>query len=75
MLKEVNPEYSLEGLVLKLRRQYFGHLMQKYKIPPAFWTQAGIFSCGAKSKGTAFLPFPCEEEEEGGVDCLRQKPK
>ena len=28
MLKEVNPEYLLEGLVLKLRRQNFGHLMQ-----------------------------------------------
>ena len=29
ILKEVNPEYSLEGLVLKLKFQYFGHLMQK----------------------------------------------
>ena len=28
MLKEVNPEYSLEGLMLKLKLQYFGHLMQ-----------------------------------------------
>ena len=27
ILKEVNPEYSLEGLMLKLRLQYFGHLM------------------------------------------------
>ena len=27
ILKELNPEYSLEGLVLKLKRQYFGHLM------------------------------------------------
>ena len=26
-LKEVNPEYSLEGLMLKLKLQYFGHLM------------------------------------------------
>ena len=26
-LKEINPEYSLEGLVLKLKLQYFGHLM------------------------------------------------
>ena len=25
---EINPEYSLEGLVLKLKLQYFGHLMQ-----------------------------------------------
>ena len=28
-LKEINPEYSLEGLMLKLRLQYFGHLMQR----------------------------------------------
>ena len=27
--KEINPEYSLEGLLLKLKLQYFGHLMQK----------------------------------------------
>ena len=27
MLKEISPEYSLEGLMLKLKRQYFGHLM------------------------------------------------
>ena len=29
ILKEVNPEYSLEGLVLKLKLQYVGHLMQR----------------------------------------------
>ena len=28
VLKEVNPEYSLEGLMLKLKFQYFGHLMR-----------------------------------------------
>ena len=27
-LKEINPEYSFEGLMLKLKLQYFGHLMQ-----------------------------------------------
>ena len=27
MLKEISPEYSLEGLMLKLKLQYFGHLM------------------------------------------------
>ena len=27
--KEINPEYSLEGLMLKLKFQYFGHLMQR----------------------------------------------
>ena len=29
VLKEINPEYSLEGLMLKLKLQYFGHLMPK----------------------------------------------
>ena len=29
ILKEINPEYSLEGLLLKLKFQYFGYLMQK----------------------------------------------
>ena len=29
VLKEINPEYSLEGLILKLKLQYFGHLMQR----------------------------------------------
>ena len=29
ILKEINPEYSLEGLMLKLKPQYFGHLMRR----------------------------------------------
>ena len=29
ILKEIRPEYSLEGLILKLKLQYFGHLMQR----------------------------------------------
>ena len=29
ILKEINPEYSLEGMMLKLMLQYFGHLMQR----------------------------------------------
>ena len=29
ILKEINPEYSLEGLMLKLKLQYFGHLLQR----------------------------------------------
>ena len=28
-LKEISPEYSLEGLILKLKLQYFGHLMRR----------------------------------------------
>jgi len=29
ILKEISPEYLLEGLMLKLKLQYFGHLMQR----------------------------------------------
>ena len=29
ILREISPEYSLEGLMLKLKLQYFGHLMQR----------------------------------------------
>ena len=31
ILKEINPDYSLEGPMLKLKRQYFDHLMQRAK--------------------------------------------
>ena len=31
-LKEINPEYSLEGLMVKLKLQYFGHLMQRANL-------------------------------------------
>ena len=30
--KEINPEYSLKGLMLKLKLQYFGHLMQRANL-------------------------------------------
>ena len=29
IVKKINPEYSLEGLILKLKLQYFGHLMRR----------------------------------------------
>ena len=32
-LKEINPENSLEGLMLRLKRQYSGHLMQRANLP------------------------------------------
>ena len=32
ILKEINPEYSLEGLMLKLKLQYFGHMMQRTEL-------------------------------------------
>ena len=32
ILKEISPEYSLEGLMLKLKLHYFGHLMQRANL-------------------------------------------
>ena len=32
ILKEISPEYSLEGLMLKLKHQYFGHLMRRIDL-------------------------------------------
>ena len=32
ILKEINPEYSLKGLMLKLKLQYFGHLMGRANL-------------------------------------------
>ena len=37
VLKEINPEYSLEGLVLKLKLQYFGHLIQRINSLEKTW--------------------------------------
>ena len=37
ILKEINPEYSLEGLMLKLKVQYFGHLMQRADSRKDWW--------------------------------------
>jgi len=34
IVKEINPEYSLEGLMLKLKLQYFGYLMQTANLFP-----------------------------------------
>ena len=32
ILKEINPEYAVEGLMLKLKLKYFGHLMQRANL-------------------------------------------
>ena len=37
ILKEINPDYSLEGLMLKLKLQYFGHLMQRADSLVKIW--------------------------------------
>ena len=42
ILKEISPEYSLEGLMLKLKLQYFGHLMQRVHSLEKTLMQGGI---------------------------------
>ena len=49
ILKEISPEYSLEGLMLKLKRQYFGHLMRRADSLEK--TDAGKY-WGQEEKGT-----------------------
>ena len=57
ILKEINPEYSLEGLMLKLKLQYFGHLMWRntHLKRPWFWERlkAGI---GGDNRGWKASP-------------------
>ena len=43
ILKEINPEYSLEGLMLKLKLQYFGHQLTHWKRP---WCWEGLKAGG-----------------------------
>ena len=49
ILKEIGPEYSLEGLMLKLKLQYFGHLMRR--VDSLEKTDAGR-NLGQEEKGT-----------------------
>ena len=49
ILKEINPECSLEGMMLKLKFQYFGHLMQR--VDSLEKTDAGR-DWGQEEKGT-----------------------
>ena len=48
ILKKINPEYSLEGLMLKLKLQYFGHLMRRVDHWKRLWCWEGL---GAGEEG------------------------
>ena len=52
ILKEINPEHSLEGLMLKLKLQYFSHLMQRTAMPKVDgpFEQTNGKSCAQKGK-------------------------
>ena len=50
VLKEISSEYSLEGMMLKLKLQYFGHLMQRVDSLEKTLMLGGIW--GQEEKGT-----------------------
>ena len=50
ILKEINPGISLEGMMLKLKLQYFGHLMRRVDSMEKTLTLGGIV--GQEEKGT-----------------------
>ena len=50
ILKEINPEYSLEGLMLKLKLQYFGHLIRRVDSLEKTMMLGGTW--GQEEKGT-----------------------
>ena len=70
--KGTSPEYSLEGLMLKLKRQYFGHLMQKlliWKDPDAGndWRQEGKGTTEDEMVGWHHWLNRCEFEQTSAV--------
>ena len=63
ILKEINPEYSLEGLMLKLKLQYFGHLVRRAdsleKTLMLGKTEGRKQGCRSQAVCTIFLSWPC----------------
>ena len=82
ILKEINPEYSLEGLMLKLKLQYFGHLMQSWLIGKDLgarkdwrWEEKRapedeMFGWHHRFKRHAFEQAPGDGEGQGILVCL-----
>ena len=82
ILKEINPEYSLEGLMLKLNLQYFGHLMQransleKNTNAGKYWgqeekrvTEDEIVEWHHQLNGHEFEQTPGDGEGQGSLVC------
>ena len=51
IVKKVNPEYTFEGLMLKLKLQYFGHLMQRVVSLKKTLTMGKILRAGGERGG------------------------
>ena len=64
ILKEVSPEYSLEGLMLKLKLQYFGHLMQRIDSLEKT-LMLGKIEGGRRGQGglVCYSPWGCKESD------------
>ena len=81
ILKEISPEYSLEGLMLKLNVQYFGHLMQRadslekpLMLGKTRWEEKGMIEDEMVGwhhhlDGQEFEPPPGAADRQGGLVC------
>ena len=71
ILKEINPEYSLEGLMLKLKHQYFGHLMlEKIEDRRRRGRQRMRWLDSiTDSMGHEFKQAPGDDEGQGSLAC------
>ena len=58
ILKEISPEYSLEGLMLKLKLQYFGHLMRTANSLQPHWLQHARLPCPSPFPGVCSNSCP-----------------
>ena len=88
ILKEINPEYSLEGLILKLKLQYFGHMMWRTdslekslrKGPGKDWRQEKEGTTENKMagwhhwlNGHEFEQGPGDGEGQGSLECCSSR--
>ena len=81
ILKEINPEYSLEGLMLKLKLQYFGHVMRRTDSLERPWcwerlrqeekgvTEDEIVGWCHQLNGHEFEQTPGGGERQGSMAC------
>ena len=78
-LKEIRPEYSMEGLMLKLKVQYFGHLMRKDPDAEKDWrqeekgaTEDEMVGWHLQLNGHEFEQAPGDSEGQGSLVCCSQ---
>ena len=73
ILKKINPEYSLEGLILTMKLQYFGHLMQRAnsleKTVLLGKTEGEMVGWHHRLNGREFEQTPGDSEGQGSLVC------